>query len=226
MNEHIDFEMLNDYADDLLPASERVRVEQHVAACAECRREWVALRELLDLTAAAPRSIEPPSDDWTALRAELERRKEVVLPSSGRHAHPAWRRRAMLAAAALALVASSSAVTAIVMRGRAPAEVAVAPGTQRVDSPALPVAYSATEADYLRTVAELAEALEAQRPSLAPSTIATVERSLRVIDDAIAEARDALANDPGNRVLVDILSANYERKLELLKRAAELSSHI
>jgi hypothetical protein len=50
----------------------------------------------------------------------------------------------------------------------------------------------------------------------------TLERTLRVIDEAIAEARAALAADPSNRTLLDVLSANYEQKVELLRRASEL----
>jgi len=50
-----------------------------------------------------------------------------------------------------------------------------------------------------------------------------VERSLATIDTAIAEARVALTSDPGNQALVEILSSNYERKVDLLQRATELA---
>jgi hypothetical protein len=86
----------------------------------------------------------------------------------------------------------------------------------------LPAAMRAIEADYAGTATELADALALQRPKLSPATVAKVEASLRVIDDAIAEARRALAQDPANRTLLDIFSANYQQKLELLRRAAEL----
>jgi hypothetical protein len=51
-----------------------------------------------------------------------------------------------------------------------------------------------------------------------------VEESLRVVDDAIAEARQALARDPGNLAIADVLSANHEQKLDLLRRATRLLS--
>jgi CHASE3 domain sensor protein len=78
--------------------------------------------------------------------------------------------------------------------------------------------------NYVETVASLRETLDSQRGVLAPSTVRTVDRALAVIDSAIAEARAALASDPANSALVDILSAHYERKVELLQRAAELST--
>ena len=59
---------------------------------------------------------------------------------------------------------------------------------------------------------------------MSPATVRTVERALTVIDSAIAEARAALAADPANAALIDILSAHYERKVDLLQRATELSS--
>jgi CHASE3 domain sensor protein len=78
--------------------------------------------------------------------------------------------------------------------------------------------------NYVETVARLREALDGQRGALAPSTARTVDRALAVIDSAIAEARAALASDPANAALVDILSTHYERKVELLQRATELST--
>ena len=57
-----------------------------------------------------------------------------------------------------------------------------------------------------------------------PRSMPYGERSLATIDSAIAEARAALAADPANEALVRNLSAHYERKVELLHRATELSS--
>ena len=86
--------------------------------------------------------------------------------------------------------------------------------------------FRATEGEYARTIGELRAAFDAQRSQLSPETVRTVERSLAVVDSAIAEARDALIADPNNRTLVDLLSATYQRKLDLLRRTSELSSRI
>ena len=90
----------------------------------------------------------------------------------------------------------------------------------------LPASFRATEGEYTRTIEELRLALVAQRSRLSPETIRTVDRSLAVIDSAIAEGRAALLSDPGNRTLVDLLSASYQRKLDLLRRTSELTSRI
>jgi hypothetical protein len=65
--------------------------------------------------------------------------------------------------------------------------------------------------------------LHQRRASPAPSTVVVVERSLRIADSAIAEAREALARDPANRALAEIFASNHERKIELLERASELA---
>ena len=65
--------------------------------------------------------------------------------------------------------------------------------------------------------------LDERRDSLAPSTVATVERSLRIADSAIAEARAALERDPSNAVLAALFTSNYERKIDVLRRATELA---
>ena len=89
---------------------------------------------------------------------------------------------------------------------------------------ARPEVFRATEGQYNRAIEELVQAVDAQRSRLNPETVRTVDRSLAVIDSAIAEARGALIADPGNTTLIDLLSATYQRKLDLLRRTSELSS--
>jgi hypothetical protein len=90
-----------------------------------------------------------------------------------------------------------------------------APGVQLV---ALPPELAAAERGYLTTVQELSAALAETHALLAPETVQAVERSLRVIDDAIAEAREALLRDPSNLMVRDLLRKGYEQKVDLLRR--------
>jgi hypothetical protein len=169
------------------------------------------------------REVAPPDAAWASIREELERRKVVSMPGSVA-APPApreWSRRPwMLAAAALLLMAASSAVTTLYLR-RGETTPAVA---STASATATPVALLDIERGYVTSVRELTEALDAARPDLAPATIAIVERNLAVIDAAIAESREALLRDPGNRVLQDVLAGTYRQKLDLLRRAAQLAA--
>jgi anti-sigma factor RsiW len=232
---------LHDYVDGLLSGAERAAVEAHVGACDDCRAEVRRLLALRARIAALPRAVEPSRDLWTDVRARLVRHpaREEVAPAHTRatlRPLAAWRgaaprRHARLAAAAIALVVVSSAITAtLVRRGESTAgSVATGPAAP----PASPRAAAspggagyAAYAGYERAASDLAATLEARRSALAPETVAKVEASLRVIDSAIAEARAALARDPGNQALVELLGVSYRQKLDVLHRAAELSTEI
>ena len=175
-----------------------------------------------ELASALPRDIAPPADLWPSIRAELAPRTSRTFQWT-----PRWR----LAAAALLVAAGSSILTLFAVRARdgAQARAAVAmvdgaPAHPRTAAPAqLPAHLAVTERGYERSIDALWRTLDERRDSLAPSTVATVERSLRIADSAIAEARAALEHDPSNRVLADLLVSNYERKLDLLRRATELA---
>jgi hypothetical protein len=174
-----------------------------------------------ELTAALPRDIAPPPDLWPAIRSELAPRAARRVRWTG-----GWR----LAAAGLVIAASSSILTLFAVRARDGArEPAVAtadraPAHPRTPAPAqLPAHLVVAERGYARSVDALWRTLDERRDSLAPSTVATVERSLRIADSAIAEARSALERDPANRVLAELFVSNYERKIDLLKRATELA---
>jgi hypothetical protein len=171
---------------------------------------------LNELTAALPREIAPTPDLWPAIRGELAPRS-----SRGAYLAPRWR----LAAAGLLVAAGSSILTLVAVRGhdRAPATVAMAQEEGAPLVTRLPTHLAVAERGYERSVDALWRTLDERRDSLAPSTVATVERSLRIADSAIAEARSALEQDPSNRVLAELFVSNYERKIDLLRRATELA---
>jgi hypothetical protein len=184
--------------------------------------EHTSSDERLDaLTAQLPRDVAPPPDLWPSIRAEL----------APRSAHmPRWSPRWRLLAAGLVIAASSSILTLLAVRNREGTRDAVvsaadrAPSHPRTSAPTqLPAHLVVAERGYARSIESLWRTLDERRDSLAPSTIATVERSLRIADSAIVEARSALESDPANRVLEDILVSNYERKIDLLRRATELA---
>jgi hypothetical protein len=129
----------------------------------------------------------------------------------------------MLAVAAVVLMAISSLTTTFVLRNRT-IQLGNVPKPDSDATLVLPASFAQAEAEYQRTIDELKLAVDTQRGQLNPETIRTVDRSLAVVDSAIAEARGALLADPNNRMLIDLLSSSYERKLELLRRASELGS--
>jgi anti-sigma factor ChrR (cupin superfamily) len=63
-----------------------------------------------------------------------------------------------------------------------------------------------------------------RREDLDPKTIAAIQRSLAVIDTAIAQARAAVAADPASAFLNKRLADAQNKKVELLRTAATLPS--
>lgn len=75
---------------------------------------------------------------------------------------------------------------------------------------------------YSTEIARLHTIVERRRTLLDPVTIGVIERNLKVIDDAIAQCRLALAKDPGSRFLMESLNNALENKVELLRTATML----
>jgi hypothetical protein len=82
---------------------------------------------------------------------------------------------------------------------------------------------SFSDAQYDAAVSDLEKALRAGRGRLDKQTIAIVEHNLQIIDQAIAQAREALSADPANGYLSSHLVEARRRKLDLLRRAAALA---
>jgi hypothetical protein len=173
-------------------------LEQHAAECAECRADLDAARALAGPVSQLPRAVEPPAAVWAGIEGRLRPARRRLLPA---------------VAAALLLMAGSSAATVLLMRGE----------------PSAPDAHSAVpaiEADYIAQAAALSGVLGAERGRLAPETIETLERNLRIIDQAIAESRVALESDPGDPDLRLLLRATHQQKVALLEQATRLASEL
>jgi hypothetical protein len=189
------------------------------------------LRDLMKDVTALPRSIEPPADAWAKIRAEIEASgipdgsSEIGSQSKQSARIPFWQRPVFLAAAALLLVAGSSVVTAIAIgrRGNAAEASAAAAVADNSNGPTSLAQFTVVESDYLRVVNDLSATLESEQGSLSPETVAKLRESIKVIDAAILEARNALAADPANRTLIQMLANSYEQKVDLLKRSTEMA---
>jgi Putative zinc-finger len=217
---------LSEYIDDELTADERRALEAHLAGCAECAAMLADLRDIVErANTMGPRP--PQADLWPGISGKL---------ASARAREP---RRfsftlAQLAAAAVLLIALSSAVAWQSAQGfRHVDTVPLARPTQEPAAP-LPTDLAAgdalvrpvglADAQYDAAVADLEHALAKGRGRLDKATIAIVEENLSIIDQAIAQARKALASDPSNSYLSSHLVEARRKKLDLLRRAAALTN--
>jgi anti-sigma-K factor RskA len=217
---------LDDYVTGDLTEEARAPVEEHVASCALCGAEVESLKRILTRAGELPKAIDPPPDAWSNIRSTISRDEPAVRANNPASPSGVWQRRYVLAAAAVLVAVLSSAGTVFYMKGHLPGAMTtggIANNSSTEATPATLAAFAIEENNYLRTASTLQELLDQQEASLAPETVAQLKASLRTIDEAILEARTALARDPANKLLVQMLSASYRQKVDLLRRTTELT---
>lgn len=218
--------LLDDYVTGDLTEEARPPVEEHVAVCALCNAEVESLKQILARVAELPKAIDAPVDAWSNIRSAIRRDESAVRAGNSVSRLGVWQRRYVLAAAAILVAVLSSSGTAVYMNAHysgARSGGTVANNSSSEATPATLAAFTIEENNYLRTAAMLQDLLDQQQASLAPETVAQLKASLRTIDEAILEARNALARDPANKMLVEMLSASYRQKVDLLRRTTELT---
>jgi anti-sigma-K factor RskA len=218
--------LLDDYVSGDLTEDARAPVAEHVAACEICSAEVESLKQIIARAADLPKSIEPPPEAWSNIRTAILRDENAGKSHAVTKSTSYWQRPLVLAAAAAVVVAVlSSTITAIYLNSRTTSNVASVTGRASPDAttPATLAAFTVEENNYLRQAATLQDLLDQQETALAPETVAQLKASLRTIDEAILEARNALARDPSNKLLIEMLSANYKQKVDLLRRSTEIT---
>lgn len=204
---------LNDYVDGELSEEEQLAIETLLESHAEAREEVAFLQQLANEAFALPKVMAPQRDLWAGVADGLVR-EDVPQPASP------WTRWARLAAAAVLLVAASSAVTVVYMKQSMDVPVVVHKSAK--PTPAALAAFEATEQSYSTAIAQLTETLHQRRDTLAPETVAAIEANLKVIDEAIRASRVALDADPNNQASVHTILAMYKRKVDLLQQVVSL----
>ena len=233
---------LSDYLDDELEAAERAAVDAHLRACTECSTVLNDLRRVIALAQASAVDTRPPQEDlWTGVAGRIDRIRQprrvsltvtqlaaaavlVAAVSGGL----AWQfappfggqgLRSETPATDVARAFPGSADRGTRDGGR-PADTGIA---ARAEDGVAIIGVSLADDQYDAAVADLERALNQGRGKLDKATIAVVEQNLQTIDQAIAQAREALASDPANSYLSGHLVEARRRKLDLLRRAAALT---
>jgi putative zinc finger protein len=240
---------LSEFMDGELAADEQRAVEAHLRGCAECAAVLDDLKRVVARAQQAGAVPRPPSADlWPGIASRIDDgrsaaagEQRVAKTGAGRSSNlTAFRATAprrvaftlpQLAAAAALVAAVSGGVVWRVVERAAPArdQVASTPAAAEPSGSApdpgdqvVPVSFA--DAQYDAAVSDLEKALKQGHGRLDTGTIATVEHNLQIIDQAIDQARQALAADPANAYLSGHLVEARRRKLDLLRRAAALTS--
>ena len=215
---------LADYLEHDLDEGTRVRMEFHSRNCARCASLVADIRALSASAAKLP-PLMPSRDLWAGIAARIETPVVALNPSgetrAQRASRPRWR-GAWTALAAAGLVAVTATVTYQVTSRSALRTQTVA-AKPAPDSPLTAVSDRPTiEQTYDVEITRLREIVKQRTTQLDPVTVEVLEKNLKVIDDAIAQCKDALRSDPGSRFLIESLNDALESKVLLLRKAASL----
>jgi hypothetical protein len=169
--------------------------------------------------------IEPGHDLWPAIAGQLEPR---VAGSPLRRRAWAWQ-----AAAAVLLVAGSSLLTATLLDTRredgtmaTATTTTPAAGAVPTGAAAVPAAFGAgarLDPDYLEARRQLTALLDMRMANLPESTRAKLEANLAEMRRAALQINAALAEQPGDPLLEELLLKTYQDELAVLANVNQLA---
>lgn len=184
--------------------------------------------ELRAVLSSLPRELPPERDLTAEIAAQTwdsrEKRPGVARPS------PWWSGQGLkLAAAAVALIVVTSAVTTVLVQDRTDedASATVAGASIEGDPSALEASFARdmdVENQYAAAIADLVAALEGDRDQIPLETVQLIEENLRIIDEAIQQSLTALESAPQSLYLQQAVMSSYERKLDFLRQAAAITA--
>jgi hypothetical protein len=219
-------EKLNDYIDDFLPDDLRDELAAHLEQCPKCREDLEHLQTLVKRTQALPTSIMPEHDLWPVIEDRMTKEETSPAFLNRLRTRTVWSMRNLAAAAIILVMVFSATLITISIRDKHDSRL---PALSDKSSAIAPVSmiqadYSSAEAEYIRATQKLQEVLDSRRQDLSPQTCQVMDRNIKIINEAIAEIKRALGNDPGNRQLNTLLMASYQNRIELMHWAAKLSA--
>jgi anti-sigma factor RsiW len=212
---------LSEYLDGELDSSERPALEAHLATCGECYATLGELRQVV-ARAKALQDTPPATDLWAGIRGRIAESTRVT-PRRDQHLGLVRRRFSLTAgqllAASVALILMSGGSVWLTLHER-PSNT---PAPLAVRQPRIATVASWTGSTDV-AIAELQATLEQNEKRLDSTTVRIVRQNLAMIDRAIADARIALQNDPGNAYLNLHLADTMRRKVELLRRVNNIAA--
>ena len=220
---------LMDFLEGDLGGATRAAQESHAQHCAAC---GALLGDLERLSAQAPvlPTIRPSRDLWGGIAARIQA-PVVSLPSR----RPVWRSPAVVGTAVAATFVLAAVLgyetthrDATVPQGAVAAVSPAQPAVRAARTPRTPAARlaaatpSAVEASYDAEIARLRAIVDTRRTQLDPKTLGVIDKNLKVIDDAIAACKTALARDSASSFLIQSLDQSLDHKVKCLRTMAML----
>lgn len=177
--------------------------------------------KLMADAARLARDIAPQRDLWPGIEAAITRPADAAL-RAGRPGRTPWYAQA---AAAVLLVAGSSLLTYVVVDRQTVTVQQPAPAGLVLESASFGGQYELS-GGYKLARTNVQAQMELELRKLSPEARAEVEENLAVIRGAIDEINAALAREPGNTLLQDLLFKAYREELAVMRKVGGLTQDI
>jgi hypothetical protein len=218
---------LQELADGTLGPIRRAELQVHLDTCARCRAVAADLVRIRDLAASLDR-LSPPDAVWLQVAGRLRQEGRIAAPAAAPNASK--RRMAALAIAAALVIAIGASIVALLPRGNGGSSEtpAAQQGNAGAHDPVQNIANEMrlAEQHYQKGIALLEEAAKSDENVMDPQTAAILKEKLQVIDQAIAESRDALRVEPQSAPARDSLFNAMKRKVGMLQDTLALMNEI
>ena len=218
---------IHELTDGTLGAIRRAELELHLEDCDECRRLADDLARVRDLAASLDRP-QPPDRVWMQIAGRLRQEGRVAAPAVA----VVTRRFVPLALAAALLIGVGWSLVALYPRGGgappAPAVERAADSNAPTDDlvEGVEAEFRLADQHYQNAIAKLEEAAKNDNDAIDAETAAVLQRSVQIMDRAIAESRAALKKEPQSVIARDTLFDALKRKVALLQDTIALMNEM
>jgi hypothetical protein len=222
---------INEYIEGSAGQAERDAMQHHLRSCEECRGLLLGLQEIRRMATSLD-PIEPPAQGWSRIDRAIRRDSRSWRAEEASAAAPAengWSWSTALPAArgwvwrfsgvAAAVLAAALLVARMGYFG-SPSEVA--PGESTPTTRSIDAELDLASEHYQKAITGLEQIADAEKGTLDPTTAATLQKNLAVVDQAISESRAALRTEPDSEPAQQSLLESFKAKVTLLQDTVAL----
>jgi hypothetical protein len=221
---------IQELIDGTLGPIRRAELELHLDQCDDCRAFAADMRRIHDLAASLD-ELEPPDRVWLQIAGRLRQEGRVNAPAVAARAR---RSTAILAIAAALVLAVGASVFVLMRYNQTPPQTGAPAATQAVGGNAasadpvegLVAEFRLAEQHLQNAIGKLEEAAKADDEITDAQTAAALQKNLQVIDQAIAESRAALRQEPQSTPARDSLFQALKQKVTLLQDTIALMNEM
>ena len=173
--------------------------------------------ELMYAAGNLERDIQPPNDLWPGIEAAIELPPRVS----------PWTKYLAQAAAVVLLVGASSGLTYLAVSGDRNSTTVPQASVMQLNAVSASFGDRYTLGpDFQDARRDLESRLQTELERLSPEARAEVEENMRTIRTAIDEINQALANEPDNVLLQELLLSSYKEELAVMRQVNGITSTV